>query len=605
MNNGKISKLIMLLTAMVFAVCSFSMFAFADEDSGEVPEVSYRAAYDGYALERIAVANPFDYVIKHTVIGEDETDEKLSAKEVTEFKVYESNAAFNTELTEDLLVDDGYKFDEANGTITYVYKDGATLKDDDENEGVVYYYKAVVVIGEDDEKTEIVTNVKVLAYAPAITYKDFDVEENAELLAVAREAVESSAESLSATTTSYTLPNNSKEMWNLINSPVYANASSLKIMLYVAKPNSSFPTSATSTATSGTYPTISLSASGTYRFWVLYSNAEYNPDYLKEMTTDGLTYKEDGWYDDNKLIIPVFSFDYVADKSVSVTPSGGGEGIKNYTYNGITFSVKNGSVTGWKLLYTNKVDAEGNPVFSDDGEATNEQAEYDLDEFSPSSISFKPLATGYFKVRCYATGSSEDKTVVKDSAVVYVTREYEEVKLVDTRFRDFMANNWKSLIFLGLAVLSLVGIIIVALYKPKAPDGKKQKREKAVVKETEEKTEEAKDEVAAETPAEEAVEDEQPTTEQPAAEQSIDEQPAADEAPADEAPADEPVAEQPAEEQPEAEQSTTEEPVEQPAVEQPSAEQPAEEQPEAEQPVEENAPAEAEAQAEEKENKQE
>ncbi len=577
MNNGKISKFIMLLSAFVLAICSFSVVAFADGEEEVQSEVSYSAKYDGgYALERVAIANPFDYVVKHTAQGEDETEEDLSAKEVAEFKVYQSNADFDTELSEDLLVE-GEFLNKDNNTVTYVYRDGYEINADEETEGVVYYYKAVVVIGEGEEDSvEIVTNVKVVAYAPALTYKDFSLEEDAELLVAARGAA---AESDCISGTTYTLPKN--EIWGLVNSPVL-DLSSVQILLYVAKPNSDFPTSVTSKATNGTYPTISLSASGTYRFWVLYNNAEFKSEYSEEITTDGLEYREDGWYDGENLIIPVFSFEYSADNKVSITTSGGGEkGIKNYTYDNIKFTVKNGNVMGWELLYTDKTDENGDP--KDFREATAEEAEFDLDAFTTSSTSFKPLTNGYFKVRCIAVGTNADVIERKDSAIVKVDREYEEVEVLDTRFRDFVTNNWKSLIFLGLAVLSLVGIVVVALYKPKTPNGGK-KKSKAVVKEEESKVEEAEEPQAEEAEeVEEAAEEVEETpveeAEEPApAEEKVEEPAPVEEKAEEPAPAEE-KAEEPA-------------PVEEKAEEPAPAEEKAEEPAPAEEKVEEPAPAE-------------
>ena len=246
----------------------------------------------------------------------------------------------------------------------------------------------------------------------------------------------------------------------------------LQVILYVLKPNSSLPTSATSTKADGTFPTISLSSSGTYSFWVLYGDKEYEPEYRYTMTTEDLKFKADGWYEvDNTtdpatetLKVPVFSFNYASSEGLSITASGGGEdGIVNHAYSDITFNITNGNLSTLTLEYS------ADSTDGTDGtwaKATDKDAEYDETAFTESSISFVPLKTGYFRVVCVAQANGSDEYGYK-TATVKVSKEYTEVKLVDMRFRDFIKNNWKSLIFLGLAVLSLIGIVVIALYKPK------------------------------------------------------------------------------------------------------------------------------------------
>ena len=236
----------------------------------------------------------------------------------------------------------------------------------------------------------------------------------------------------------------------------------LQIILYVLKPNSSLPTSATSTKTDGTFPTISLSSSGTYSFWVLFGDKKYESEYRYTMTTKDLKFKADGWYDTtDNLVIPVFSFNYTSTEGLTITASGGGEdGIVNHAYSDITFNISNGNLVSLTLEYS----TDGTDGTWD--KATDKDAEFDETAFSASSISFVPRKTGYFRVVCTAQADGTDEYGY-ETATVKVSKEYTEVKLVDMRFRDFIKNNWKSLIFLGLAVLSLIGIVVIALYKPK------------------------------------------------------------------------------------------------------------------------------------------
>ena len=298
------------------------------------------------------------------------------------------------------------------------------------------------------------------------------------------EAANAAVANADKTGTTFTIPKD--EMRNLIDIYGIASKDDLRVELYVIKPQGGIPNSATSIKTDGTYPTISLDKSGTYRFWILYGNLAYEERdvYMmftkdNKMDTEGITLKDDGWYDDDGIKrIPVFSFEYEHEDNLTITASGTSEdGVVNRAYTDITFNISHGTLAakdGLKLEYSSD---------STDGEkgtwaaATVDDAEFDESKFTLTSISFTPKKRGYFRVVC--TAEADDKDEVKKAyATVYVSKEYTEVKLVDTRLRDFLKNNWKSLIFLGLALLSLIGIVVVALYKPKDAPAKK-----AVVKE--------------------------------------------------------------------------------------------------------------------------
>ena len=509
----KTSKLIIFVLAL--CVMAFSTYAVAAADGEEqepvwTVEANY-PSFDEAAKDIFAYDNPFDY---------------LTVKKDDEVVAYDEYKEFIESVAIEGLEEEYFAFDKENGTIRYYYvSDEAT---DGNYEVSVSFNK--------EGLDSVTAYVKVTKHAPEGTlYYDFDK------LVEAREAAEKGL--ISGTT--YTIPK--AEMRAIINSEVYKK-DDLHVAVYVVKPNSNLPTSATSTKDDGTYPTISLSDSGTYSYWIIYGDKDYDEESRFTMATTDLKFKGDGWYtkgnenEEEELVIPVFSFEYDNNEGLTVTASGGGEdGVVNRVYSSITFNIKNGTLAknGITLEYC----ADGDGKDADWKPATETEAEFDASSFTVSSISFTPKKTGYFRVKCVAQADDED--VFKyATAVVSVQKEYTEVELVDTRLRDFFTNNWKSLIFFGLAVLSLVGILVVALYKPKAGGAKK-----AVIKEdAEEKAAEADAEIAeeeAEEAAEEPVEETEEEAEEPVAEteeatEEKAEEPAEEKA---EEPAEEPAAE--------------------------------------------------------------
>ncbi|MBR1868230.1 MAG: hypothetical protein IJ800_06630 [Clostridia bacterium] len=488
MKSKKLLTLISALTAAAFTVGSYTAVALADdgdENGTDEPSVSYGLRYVDGTTEKAAYANPFDYIIKY----EDGKEVAFDA-EIEDFGVYTVN--------DEEVPSTAYDFDSKDMTVEYF------VTDDFSDQGVEYVVKATV------DGEVYATNVKVSLHAPENSlYYDFDDEK----LAAAKEAVKSVTDNLTGkTSVSFTSTDVTQALWDLVKSEVFARKD-LKISLFVATPGSSLPTSATSTNTSGSYPSISLGASGQYKFWILYQDAERG-DYNNAITTDGLKFRKNGkdygWYEpDGKLVIPVFTFDFTADDAAVVTPSGGGEkGILNYKYSDISFAVENGTVESIELFYRASDDAEWS-------KATEDEATFDAESFTASSINFTPVKKGEFKVVCTAIGTKND-TRVQGSATVKVNREYEVAELVDLRVQQFFQNNWQSLIFLGIAVICLIGIIVIAFYKPKDAPAKKEKtviEEKTTEAEEVKEADDATEETAEET-TEEAVEATEETAEE-------------------------------------------------------------------------------------------
>ena len=141
------------------------------------------------------------------------------------------------------------------------------------------------------------------------------------------------------------------------------------------------------------------------------------------------------------------------------------------------------------------------------------EARFSKDGFKSGTYYFTPLKKGYFRLSVTAKGGEDGVTVkeVKTDAVS-VQDQVEELKLEDERVKNFFKNNWLSLIFLGIAVLCLVGIVVVALWKPADKNGKKSNAKvKKVVAEAEVK--DVSDEIVEAGEADEPVEEakEEPT----------------------------------------------------------------------------------------------
>ena len=360
--------------------------------------------------------------------------------------------------------------------------------------------------------------------------------------------------------TTFTIPSEVKET---IKSNYYS-ASDLFYTVYYAVPGSDFTSYSKE---KGSAHNISLSAAGEYRFYLVAEDVNGNsvlPEladgekFVVGVSGDGYAlFKEDAdGVRDPAVLAPVYSFSFVKDTEIKITASGGGvsgkKGIIGQNYTALSFTVENYSSAEFKLLYSEEGEwGEGGYKEAENGV----EADFDIDAFTTSSMNFTPLKFGQYKVMITVIGGEDGEEIKTDySNVVIVEEESEELPLVDLRVQQFFQNNWRSLIFLGIAVLCLVGIVVIALWKPKngdnGDDGKQTEGEETpeeTVEEAEEseepeaETETAEEPETEEEPVEDAVEE--PAAEEPAAETV--EEPAAEEPAAETA--EEPAAEEPAE----------------------------------------------------------
>ena len=115
---------------------------------------------------------------------------------------------------------------------------------------------------------------------------------------------------------------------------------------------------------------------------------------------------------------------------------------------------------------------------------SGKDAKFDESKFTKSSLEFTPLKKGEYSFRVNAEGMADPalKEGADGNVVIRVTDSVTIVKRENTALIDFAKSNWKSLIFLGIAVLCLIAIIVIACWKPKDKTAVRRQIEDSVEK---------------------------------------------------------------------------------------------------------------------------
>lgn len=269
---------------------------------------------------------------------------------------------------------------------------------------------------------------------------------------------------------------------SLIVSDLYdITTTDLKRTIYYAKPSSS-----SFTSTSGS---ISLSEVGTYKFYVAFEDYDANSAFVdvSEKDDDGNALYElkvidgiEGYYNnDDVLVVPVFSFEVRSDKApvIEVNTSQKGYFGLEYDFDALLNPTSYGNNSSEKYtLYFSKTNlAENVTNWRNEGVAIIEEAvkngtAFDITdeeayEFDSSECTFMPNSTaGYYYVICRVADDNGYNAKVCDA--IAVSEGFSEVK----RSFDvgaFFKNNYLSIIFLSIAVLSAIGIVLLIFIKPK------------------------------------------------------------------------------------------------------------------------------------------
>lgn len=256
----------------------------------------------------------------------------------------------------------------------------------------------------------------------------------------------------------------------------YFGYSSLKsgLTLHYCQPNSSSFTSTSSKS-------FKLSAIGKYSFYVTGNDpikrgkVEVDTDKHERKVVDGV----DGWFvkDTEELVCPIFTFELGESgiKAPRITlekPERSFIGLLYKDVSSIITVEATDETTVYELYFSedelsSKFKAENaDKNWNDDGiaylEANAKLVEDDADEkFDKSTLNFTPQKQGYYYVVCKVGDGFGTVEIVTDP--IRVAGAYTDVVYE----REFLKNNWVSMVFLGIAVLSFIGLMLVIFIKPK------------------------------------------------------------------------------------------------------------------------------------------
>lgn len=428
----------LLSVCLLFATLPF-VSASADETTAEPTKVNVYAA-ESRKIERLNLGDVKVKVGENSLISEGLTVKKGG----TDVKVY-VDGTINTETDKCWVAVSGSDSD-TERKVTSIKFD--TLKDGED--------KAVYTVSANGKTAEVTVYDKEQKTADKILVEKTDVELDASKIKIDAEKKRVTLEK--------------DEIWKLLDeTSVICDADDLSAKIYLRTPGGSWPSSATKTLSgSSSDVELTVSSRGDYHFYVLFTDTKGNTTEKK----DELVEKVDGFYKvegaTETKVIPIFSFAYTPDETVKVKCSNTDKVKKGYEgqiQKSVTYTLENATDKDVEFVLMFK--AENSTEWKKAVSGTD--AKFDESKFTKSSLEFTPLKKGEYSFRVNAEGMSGPalKEGADDNVVVRVTDSVTIVKRENTAFIDFVKNNWKSLIFLGIAVFCLIAIIVIACWKPK------------------------------------------------------------------------------------------------------------------------------------------
>ncbi len=228
--------------------------------------------------------------------------------------------------------------------------------------------------------------------------------------------------------------------------------------------------------------TFKLSAVGTYNYYVVPGSKANGAAYNLSEKVDGEDKYErkngakgDGWYvkGTDDLVVPVFSFEFKKSTPPRITVSTSDKGFIGLKYEVDSITVDGDSTKKYTLWYSENDLSDDSAEWTSNGVTVVKTSAIELTEdtdsrkvgFNSSSVAFTPDKAGYYYVICEAGDTYGIERAVTNP--IYVSSEkFREVKF-EFDFKAFMKNNYVSIIFLGIAILSAIGIVILLFVKPK------------------------------------------------------------------------------------------------------------------------------------------
>ena len=428
----------LLSVCLLFATLPF-VSANAEEGTGSTTETVVKVyEAESCKIERLDLGDVKVEVGDNSLISKGLTVKKGE----TEVKVY-VDGTVNDETDKCWVVVSG---SDTEKKVTAIKFD--TLKDDED--------KAVYTVSANDKTAEVTVYDKEQETADKILVEKTDVELDKEKIKIDTEKKRVTLEK--------------DEIWKILDeNSVIRDKDDLSARIYLRTPGGTWPSSATKTLSgSSSDVELTVSSRGDYHFYVLFTDnkgntTEKDSELVEEI--DGF-YKVDG---ENKTkVIPIFSFYYQPDETVKVKCSNTDKVKKGYEgqiQKSITYTLENATDKDVEFVLMFK--AENSTEWKEAVNGTD--ADFDASKFTKSSLEFTPLKKGEYSFRVNAEGMTDAalKEGADDNVVIRVTDSVTIVKRENTAFTDFVKNNWKSLIFLGIAVLCLIAIIVIACWKPK------------------------------------------------------------------------------------------------------------------------------------------
>lgn len=195
----------------------------------------------------------------------------------------------------------------------------------------------------------------------------------------------------------------------------------------------------------------------------------------------------------HELVVPAFTFsiDNNAKPKITIVMDDTGVIGTEYKVTSITVGTSNTKKTEYKLYFMSKSDRdlyEAKKGKAFDKNSFDNDADYvaefdaliagmDIDgktvklteitedsdeEFKSSSLTFTPKNKGAYYVKCTVTADNESS----DSAVTYAIV-VNKTASTNTYEKEFMKYNWKSFVYLGISLVSAIGIVCLIFIKPK------------------------------------------------------------------------------------------------------------------------------------------